>query len=328
MAGFRTELSVNSSPVSIDHRAGTITIGSCFADAIGQQLINHKFATLANPFGPVYNPISIHKLLYNAANLCAPDPEQLIQVGELWAHPDYHSRFCRSSAEEVIQAINESTTITNGALAGCGAVVITYGTAIVFESVSTGEVVANCHKLPGKFFRQRLLTIEEIEADFRKIYATLRRQGVGQFILTVSPVRHLKDTLEINGVSKSLLRLACHRISTTEQNTTYFPAYEIMMDDLRDYRFYAEDMIHPSGVAETYIWQKFSDAYFSKATRELILKWDDIYKALQHRPFHPEGEGYMRFLNDVKAKLISLSPQLDVSSELRSIEIQLKQSAR
>lgn len=325
MAGFRTELTVASSLDSIDHQSGVLTIGSCFSDTIGNALVSHKFRALVNPFGTVYNPISIHRLLQRSAHDVVPGKEELIQNGNLWVHPDYHSRFNNSSAEFVIENIRTATHSAYTMVRGCKTIVITYGTAKVFELASTGEVVANCHKLPGRQFRQRLLSVEEIETDFKNLYPTLRKLGVQQFILTVSPVRHLSDTLEINSVSKSVLRLACHRMSSAGTDITYFPAYEIMMDDLRDYRFYASDMIHPSEVAGDYIWEKFSSAYFSKATQEVIAAWKDLSKALQHRPFHPESAGHLKFLRDVQSKLKSLSTQIDVSEELQSLESQLNQ---
>lgn len=327
MSRFRTELSIDPAPFFLDHQSGIVTVGSCFSETIGQRLRANKFRVAPNPFGTVYNPISIHKLLTYCLGDQTPDASAWLHRGEQWVHPDFHSRFSGTDKPAVTSEIRESLTNTLPYLKSGSTVILTYGTAWVFESVRTGQIVANCHKLPGSDFRRRLLRVDEIVFDFIRLQQLLKHHGVNQIILTVSPVRHVKSTLEGNTVSKSILRTACHELCQGTDSVNYFPAFEIMMDDLRDYRFYAGDMIHPSDVAEAYIWEKFRDAYFSKATRELILKLDELHKALQHRPFHPESAGHIRFLQEVRNKLISLSPQMDVSEELQSIEIQLRKSA-
>lgn len=325
MSSFRTEVPIDPAPFSLDHRSGIVTLGSCFSDTVGLKLLANKFRVAPNPLGTVYNPISIHRLLTYCLGQPGPDASAWQQSGERWVHPDFHSRFSGLDKEMAIKALNAAMTDTVRYLTPVSTVILTYGTAWVFESEQTGQIVANCHKLPASHFRQRLLQVDEIVSDFIRVKNLLKERGVNRIILTVSPVRHVKSTLERNSVSKSVLRMACHQLSHEVESVSYFPAFEIMMDDLRDYRFYTSDMIHPSEVAGDYIWEKFSSAYFSKATQEVIAAWKDLSKALQHRPFHPESAGHLKFLRDVHSRLKSLSTLIDVSEELQSLESQLNQ---
>jgi hypothetical protein len=327
MSRFRTELSVTSAQVLIDHQSDIVTVGSCFSETIGQRLVANKFRVASNPFGTVYNPISIHRLLNCTLENRIPKTSDLQRSGDRWVHPDFHSRFSGNQETAVIDAIHQTIADTQQHLKANSTVLLTYGTAWVFESLETGHIVANCHKMPAQQFRQRLLSVDDIVSDFHLLQKRLLQHGVRQIILTVSPVRHVKSTLELNSVSKSVLRLACHRICSESKLVTYFPAYEIMMDDLRDYRFYASDMIHPSSIAEDYIWEKFSGAWFSKTTQDLIGQWTEVSKALHHRPFHPESATHRRFQQELRNKLIALSSRMDVAEKLRLLDIQINEPA-
>jgi hypothetical protein len=198
--------------------------------------------------------------------------------------------------------------------------IITFGTAFIYKLKSNNEIVANCHKQPSYNFTKELLTVEEIIVSFELFLNQFKIQNSKlKIILTVSPVRHTKDTLTLNSVSKSILRIACHELSKQFSNVSYFPSYEIMLDDLRDYRFYKEDMIHPTEVAEEYIWNKFSDVFFESETKQLIKEWSSVSMALNHKPFREDSEEYKIFLTETLKKLELLKGKINVKEEINFI---------
>jgi hypothetical protein len=191
--------------------------------------------------------------------------------------------------------------------------------------VNTQESVANCHKMPSQNFSKELLNSEEINKGFDKFYSLIKTINPSvQLVLTVSPVRHIKDGMEKNSISKAILRTACYSIQKKHPEIDYFPAYEIMMDDLRDYRFYKEDMIHPSSLAENYIWEKFIAQYFEKDSKEFLKEWEKIRKAIEHKPFHSESEGYQTFLKETITKLQKLSSMVNVEKEITFLKNKLR----
>ncbi len=201
---------------------------------------------------------------------------------------------------------------------------ITYGTSWIYERADTGEAVANCHKMPAALFTKRLAGYDEVVKSFEEIYSILRSVNPSlKIILTVSPVRHLKDSLVLNTISKSVLNLACHTITSKYPDVGYFPAFEIMMDDLRDYRFYKDDLIHPTDAAVDYIWDKFSSCYFDKSTLGFLSQWNDISKALAHRPFHKGSESHQRFIKSTLKQLEELNLIVDVDKEIKQLKSQL-----
>ncbi len=246
MTHFRTSILPTQSLHQLGIKMPVLTLGSCFADAMGSRLKAYKISTLANPFGVVYNPHSIHKLLKLAVYNALIPESTFVQNREVFLNYDFHSEFSfltQSALKTQLQAIVEST---HNFLKSTQWLIITYGTTWVYQRNDTGEIVANCHKLPAKQFTKSLLTQNKIIESFEEMHQQLKVFNPEiKIILTVSPVRHIKDTLELNSVSKSILRLACHTLSTSIKDIMYFPAYEIMMDDLRDYRFYKADMLRP-----------------------------------------------------------------------------------
>jgi hypothetical protein len=199
-------------------------------------------------------------------------------------------------------------------------ILITYGTAWSYSRKDTGEAVANCHKLPQGNFQKRLLNSDEVVESFGLLFNRLRNLNPDiSIILTLSPVRHLRDTLELNSVSKAVLRVACHHIAEQFESVEYFPAYEMMMDDLRDYRFYKSDMLHPTEDAEDYIWDKFSEKYFTSETKTFLKEWGSVLAALAHRPFHPASEAHQRFLKETLKKLEGLKSSVDVREEIAAV---------
>jgi hypothetical protein len=324
MNSFRTDVSISPSIHKTGLKNPILTVGSCFADAIGLRLDNNKFKTLVNPFGVLYNPMSIHKALRYAIHQEPPADHTYLSNNELCLNYDFHSEFSHPEKNILLSRVQNIIGSSHFFLKDADRILITYGTAWVYSRKDTGEIVANCHKLPAFSFTKSLLTENEIVESFKTFHDSITAFNPNiRIILTLSPVRHLKDTLELNSVSKSVIRLACHRIAEKFQAAEYFPAYEIMMDDLRDYRFYKSDMLHPTEDAEDYIWQKFSECYFDEETLAFLKQWQSIRSALSHKPFHPASSAHQQFLKDTLKKVEALKGKVDVSEEAASIKAQL-----
>jgi hypothetical protein len=309
--------------MTLNHRI--LTLGSCFSDAIGKRMEMCKFHTSVNPFGVSYNPISIHSLLNHGISNRPPSGDGYLNDHEVYHHYDFHSSLTALNAGDLEKILTEKINAAHGFIKAADWLVITYGSAWVYELVAGERIVANCHKMPGKLFRKRLLSEEEIISSFGRVYDEIKKVNSKiQIILTVSPVRHIKDTLSLNSVSKSLLRVVTHRLSTEYREVDYFPSYEIMMDDLRDYRFYKSDMIHPTEQAEDYIWKKFIECYFDEHARNFVNEWKGIQAALSHRAFHIHSAGHQNFLTQTISKLEQLKSTVDVSAEIAALRSQLK----
>ncbi len=324
MKTFRTQLKASVSKHTSVLNSKFLTIGSCFAEAIGKQLVTHKIHTAVNPFGVIYNPHSIHKVikttLYNEA---LPD-HSFVEYNGLHLNYDFHSCFSSPEKKELTKNLLEVIGANHYFLKDASTIIITYGTAWVYERNDTGEIVANCHKIPAEHFTKSLLSQKKIIESFDELYKALKTFNQSlNIILTVSPVRHIKDTLELNTVSKSVLRLACHSLAETYSDVAYFPAYEIMMDDLRDYRFYKSDMIHPTEEAEEYIWEIFVDRYFDEKAKDFFSQWKKIIAALNHRAFHPASTAHQSFLKETLNSLNELKKLVNVDKEEILIKSQL-----
>lgn len=323
MNPFRTVLNAGVSTHTISLSDKILTLGSCFADAIGSRLVRSKVQTLANPFGILYNPHSIHRLLqYTIFN--EPVPEHtFLKHHDIYLNYDFHSELSALQKEVLQRNLRNMIGSTHHFLKDAQWLLITYGTAWVYERMDTGEVVANCHKQPANQFQKSLLTHEKIVQSFDTIYRALKEFNPDiRIILTVSPVRHIKDTLELNSVSKSILRVACHALQEAYTDVEYYPAYEVLLDDLRDYRFYKADMIHPTEQAEDYIWDQFAARYFDGKLKSFIDKWKPIQQALAHKAFHPASEAHQKFLNDTLKKLEELKSLVNVDKEIAFIKSQ------
>jgi hypothetical protein len=302
-----------------------LTMGSCFSDAIGQRLSQFKMNTLVNPFGIIYNPVSIHKLLRHVVNNEQLLKESYLQWQDIHLNYDVHSQLSALDQDELKKILDERVGRARAFLKMADWLVITYGTAWVYAREDNGQIVANCHKMPSQLFRKQLLSEKDIVSSFGDIQSLIHEFNPRlKIILTISPVRHLKDTIPLNQVSKSILRVACHTLSQQFDNVEYFPSYEIMMDDLRDYRFYKPDMIHPTNQAEEYIWEKFTEAYMNEETLAFLNKWKHILNALQHTAFHPESHGHQIFLQQTLQKLEELKPAVNVDEEIRLLKSQIK----
>ena len=324
MNHFRTIVSPTPSQHKIGLKNGVFTIGSCFADAIGSRLSDSKFNVCVNPFGTTYNPASIHKNILYALKNQLPAEYSYLTRDDIHLNYDFHSDFSALDKTALTNSISNTIGTSHYSLKAANRILITYGTAWIYERKESGELVNNCHKIPAHNFSKRLLTENEIVESFNMLYREAKKFNSSlRFILTVSPVRHLKDTLELNSVSKAVLRSACYAISTQLQEVEYFPAFEMMMDDLRDYRFYKSDMLHPTEEAEDYIWEKFMNTYFDREAIEFVGEWKSIRSSLYHKPFHPQSQAHQKFLQQTLVKLVELKSKINVDSEIATVQSQI-----
>ncbi|UZR94073.1 GSCFA domain-containing protein [Chondrinema litorale] len=318
---FRTEISLHPPTKQISLKDKILTIGSCFSDNIGNLLQRYKFDTLVNPFGVIFNPISSLHLLQHAYMRHTLSNEKIIQNQGMFYHYDLHSEITSAEKDSLKSLIDKKIHETGEFLHKTDVLALTFGTAFVYRLLENKEVVANCHKMPARYFHKELLTPEQIILAFNELHKKLSPETT--IILTISPIRHIKDTLPLNSVSKSVLRLACHHLSESHPNVFYFPAYEMMMDDLRDYRFYEADMLHPNDTAINYIWEHFSNLCITDKGNRFMHKWDKILKAIEHRPFHPYSEEHRHFLMNTLDKLKTIN-EADVSKEITMLEERLQ----
>lgn len=324
MNHFRTVVSPGSSSAKMGLSDKILTIGSCFADVIGSRLHLNKLDVTANPFGVLYNPHSIFKAVRYAIFNESPAPHTFLQQQDVCLNYDFHSEVSSLEPRKLHVQLQEIIGASHYFLSQAQWLIITFGSAWTYERNDTGEIVANCHKMPVQLFSKSLLREPDVIASFDSMYADLLKINPQiRIILTVSPVRHIKETLELNSVSKSILRTACHTLTEKYSVVEYFPAYEIMMDDLRDYRFYKEDMIHPTEMAEDYIWQKFAARHFTPELDEFIQQWTKIRQALDHRPFHPASTSHQSFLKETLKKLEDLQRFINVDQEIATLKSQI-----
>ena len=291
----------------IDYNSKIILLGSCFSDNIGQKLRYHKFQSILNPFGILFHPKAIETIIKNA--LCKKEytEKDLFFLNERWQSFEAHSKLSSSSKDEVIEELNKASAVINTALKSSSHIIITLGTSWVYRLLETDEIVANCHKVSQHKFKKELVSIVEINKSLSSIISLVRKVNANiNFIFTVSPIRHLKDGFIENQQSKSHLISALHQIIPKHKNSFYFPSYEIMMDELRDYRFYKEDMIHPNDIAINYIWKKFYENWLSDEALELKKEVIKIQRGLEHKPFNPNSKKHQQFLSSLQEKIETL----------------------
>ncbi|MEQ8562961.1 MAG: GSCFA domain-containing protein [Cytophagales bacterium] len=308
---FRTELKYPKSKWDIDYKSKIISVGSCFSTNIAERMSELQFDIVNNPYGTFYNPISIFKAL----NYTELDFENTyIEREGQWMSLLSHSDTSANDKESLITLLKERLKLFNQKIKSADYLLLTLGSAKIYKYKKTDLIVANCHKVSQNEFESRILTVEEITQDFRSIHSRLRKINPNvKIIITVSPVRYLADGFEQNSISKAMLIAAVHEILKEFENVEYFPAYELVLDDLRDYRFYNEDLIHPNSIAVKYVFQKFKESYFNESTKQLALKVYKINKALNHIPFNRESNSYKKFLDDLKVKIDEMSNYIDTT---------------
>lgn len=291
----------------IDYNSKTTLLGSCFSDNIGKKLSYHKFQSVLNPFGILFHPKAIESVIKNAISKKEYTEEDLFFFNECWHCFEAHSKLSSSSKEQVLVELNKASASMNTALKSSTHIIITLGTSWIYRFLESGQIVANCHKVPQHKFKKELLSVTEINKSVSSIISLIREVNPDiNFIFTVSPVRHLKDGFIENQLSKSHLISALHQIIKIHENTFYFPSYEIMMDELRDYRFYKEDMIHPNQIAINYIWEKFYENWFSDEALDLKKQVLKIQRGLEHKPFNPNSNEHREFLASLQEKIETL----------------------
>lgn len=325
MSEFRTIIDIEESKDKIKYGHKVLFIGSCFTENIGQKLDNYKFTSLINPFGIVYNPVSVRNtILAIIENRCFTEKD-LIYNNNTWNSFFHHSRFSNIDREECLKNINESLVHSSEFLKETDFLIITFGTSWVYEYVESGDIVSNCHKFPSYKFKRYRLTVDYIISIYEDIISKIRKVNPRVKILfTISPIRHWKDGAHGNQLSKAVLQLAIDGIVEKLSDTFYFPSYEIMMDDLRDYRFYGKDMIHVSEEAVDYIWRRFMNTYIDAKSLSLMKRIDKINKALSHRPFSDSSDTYSNFLLNQLIKIEQLEKEcehLDFSEEKKIIKM-------
>lgn len=321
---FTTPTELPKDFVDISHKSKLLLAGSCFAENIGKKMAERKFDIDINPFGILYNPLSISKMLETVVageSYTASSPLIFGHNGK-WHSIMHHGCFSRDTKEELLSCINSRLESAHKRILECDTLILTYGTAYVYTRNSDGNIAGNCHKLPGNMFTRRLATVDEIaDSTINAISNIHAANPKVKIIFTVSPIRHLRDGAHDNQKSKATLLLAIDEIvKRLNGNAFYFPAYEIMLDELRDYRFYAEDMIHPSPIAIDYIWECWERCCFNESTRKLNEEIEEINRSLAHRPFSPQADAYKKFLLNTIEKITALNrrhPYLDFDNEIR-----------
>lgn len=319
---------IPSYPNPISHSSKVLCLGSCFAEHMGRKLSDGRIDTLVNPFGILFHPLAILEILASASEGKLFDEKFILEREHLFFHFFAHSEIKATSRQKLIAVLKEKLEQIKDYLSTGSHLIITWGTAWVYELKEQNQIVANCHKQPGKLFEKHLLELEEMETKSKKVISALEKKYPNlKLILTLSPVRHTKDGIPENQLSKSLLRVLSQRLADHFPQVNYFPAYEIMMDELRDYRFYKEDKIHPSDEAINYIWKKFITAYSSLETHQKIRELYKIHQEIQHRPLNPESSEYRRFLAQLEQKLERLDAEFDFSKQLTEVRSQLNKQS-
>lgn len=302
---FRTEVLLNSSEVKMGIQDKIFSIGSCFSTEMAELLEKGQLQTLNNPFGTVFNPYSINRALQSICQLKYYTEEDLILYDEEMISLDHHSSFNSRDGLKTLQHINQNIEQAHQFLKTAQWAIVTYGTAFIYEFLPQQKLVANCHKIPNKFFQKRLLTHEEILQSIQNTIQSIRQMAGEkvQILFSISPVRHTKDGMVENQWSKARLINALHEAISEQSNCYYLPIYEIMMDDLRDYRFYKEDMIHPSNQAVNYIFEKFSEAFISEEAKSFMEENFKIHTALNHKTNDVHHPKHQAFLNKIKERI-------------------------
>ncbi|MCF6351417.1 MAG: GSCFA domain-containing protein [Cyclobacteriaceae bacterium] len=322
---FRTQIPVSKNSLPIKLGDKFVTLGSCFANSMDAKLSEAKFTTFNNPLGILYDPRSIARAINFALTGNRPDNQTYINTGNevvnLLAHSDMNGK----SIEDSKAKINTQLSNLHIALKEANWLIITLGTSWVYYQNSTGLQAANCHKIAQKEFTKGLLEFERTKLVYDNLLEFLKTfNPTLKIIITVSPVRHTKDTLALNNLSKSHLFLLSHYLNQTYEHVSYYPAYELLVDDLRDYRFYKADMIHPTEQAVEYIWQHFLHSYVEDKTMKVLTEWNGLQKAINHKPFDSTSEKHQQFISLTIKKLKKISNKIDVEEETKLMKRGLK----
>ena len=303
---LQTHIPLSQESPSINYGSKILLIGSCFAEHIGAKLDYYQFPSCINPLGIYFHPKAIEVFIDRLAQERWFTAEDVFMLDEQWNSFEAHSRVSQTSEEELIDVLNNQIAVAREALTNATHIFLTLGSAWGYQLKATGKWVANCHKVPQKQFDKVLWEVEEIEVCLRSILEMIGSINPdAKVVFSVSPVRHLKDGFQENQRSKAHLITAVQKLVSTDR-ASYFPAYELMMDELRDYRFYAADMVHPNDLAVDYIWEKFVYAWVDEAVHKDMQEVDAVRKGLAHRPFNYTSQAHLRFKNVLNERIEKL----------------------
>jgi len=304
---FRTPVEITEFNKKLTYNDSIMLFGSCFAENIGNKFLERKFLTDINPFGIIYNPVSLKNCIEILEKNKSFTKNDLFEENGVWKSFYHHSKFSNSDINSTLKNINERIIISSAFIKKTSFLLLTLGTAWVFEQKTSGKIVSNCHKSPASNFNHRLLSVDEAYEALKNIVEISKKINPDcTLIFTISPVRHLKNGAHKNQLSKAVLTLALQKLQDNYKEVQYFPAYEILLDELRDYRFFADDMIHPSQLAIEYIWEKLCFAFINKETLETMKEVENIIRDLQHRPFFPDTNAHQNFLKNLSLKICDI----------------------
>ena len=313
MEQFRTPVKVLPSGNKIGYQKSVFFLGSCFSENMGTKLAEAKFKVIINPFGIVYNPMSVKTCITRLLSGKPYEKSELFQYNDLCGSFDHHSRFSHPETDVCLQKINDEFNNAAKRLRDADFLFITFGTSYVYSLKSDQRIVSNCHKFPADIFEHTRLSVDEIVKEYKPLLETLFRSNTKlKVVFTVSPIRHWKDGAHENSLSKSILLLAVDKICSQFPDTFYFPSYEIMMDDLRDYRFYDEDMLHPNKIAISYIWNRFRECFMDHDTLTIMKEVEKVVQASNHKPFNTNTESFITFARQILDKIIFLRDQYSI----------------
>lgn len=309
MNRFRTEIQISKPPIQIRYADKLCFLGSCFAEAIGERFKESRLITQINPFGILYNPVSVAQSIDMLMNPKEIEKSELHQKDGLWHSFHHHGKFSSPDKDLAVRQINKSLHEGSIFLKEANVLFITFGTSYVYEHINLQKVVSNCHKFPASDFNRYRLEVEEVVAQYKNLIVQLSVYNPSiQIVFTISPVRHWKDGAHGNQISKSVLLLAVDQLVELFNNVHYFPSYELVLDDLRDYRFFNEDMIHPNKLATDYIWDKIQ-IWFDDTTKRFCNATTQLTKARNHKPLFPDSEEYSNFLESTLERVNKLIDQ-------------------
>lgn len=305
---LQTPVTIPEAKQKLDHSDRIVSLGSCFAEEIGKKCETYLFDILSNPLGTVYNPLAANELINRALNTAVFREDEFFQHLELWRHFLVQDKYASTQLDESKDFANSQILKLGKALRECSLLIVTLGSSWIYRLPRERRAVAYNHRLPLKMFNKELLRVDDLVAEMFETFQSLKRANPCiQICLTVSPVRHLRDGLHENNVSKSVLLLSSYELERSLSYVHYFPAYEILMDELRDYRFFAEDLAHPNQIAIDYIWEQFSESFFSDNSIRLFDRIHSILQGLKHRPRHTGTRSYRDFRNTLREQIKELA---------------------
>lgn len=321
---WQTQVSIPQYPFSLSRSDRVFTLGSCFAQHMADRLLHYKFSCVSNSYGTLFHPIPLLQNLTDALKQADMDEALFIERDETVFHYSYHSSFRAESKNNLKKKLQDLQSTVANELIASKLLILTFGTAFLYQLLSE-KPVANCHKQPKDTFNKKLSSPEEIQNVFHSFYTELKKQNPKiQILLTVSPVRHIRDGVHENNLSKSALLLACDAIQNTFEDLHYFPAYEIVMDELRDYRFYEKDRVHPNDEALEYVWDKFAEAVLTKDSLSLNRDLDKLFLSINHKAFIETSVAHKRFLQKTMASALALNETVDLKKEIKELKKRLQ----